>query len=498
MKRNRSLLEFFSPHREERRLRLDSSQVDDEIDDQPSSSGKDEDASSETNLVWTDVGNYIDRKMQLSDVDKLNLLENAFVPDSDFKFPYSTRLSKGVEEKRYLKEDHFKRCPYLTYSVKKEGLFCRYCVIFGPDTVGHNKGQNLGKLTIEPLTNYSRLFGRDGYLDTHTKNVYHQNSVLKAEDFTKRVKNPSLKIDNILDSNKSQQISENRARLIPIVKTIIECGRNGLALRGHRDHGQLVLTEPVERDGNFRSLLRFRHDSGDTAVAMIANAPKNSLYTSPEIQNELITIIGEEMSDQILARIKSGKFFSVIADETTDASRIEQLNVCLRYMHESNIHEDFIKFVSVSDLTGKGLAKTILQELESFGLDTKYLVGQGYDGASAMSGQFNGVQAEIKRNCPNATYVHCSSHCLNLSLSKASNVQKIRNCVGTVSETVTFVNSSAKRLQSFISEVEETSPNSRKKRLVRLCETRWTERHESILRFRELFDEVIHVSFHVN
>ena len=86
----------------------------------------------------------------------------------------------------------------------------------------HNKGQHPRKLTVEPLTNYSRLFSRDGYLDNHAKNVYHQNSVLKAKDFIKRVKNPSHKIDNILDSNKMQQISETRARLVPIVKTIIE------------------------------------------------------------------------------------------------------------------------------------------------------------------------------------------------------------------------------------------------------------------------------------
>lgn len=95
---------------------------------QPCSIGKEENG--QTHLTWTNVSNYIDRKTQLSDLDKLNLLENAFLPDSNFKFSYSTRLSKGVEEKRYLKEDHFKRCPYSTYSVKKEGLF-------GPYSGGH-------------------------------------------------------------------------------------------------------------------------------------------------------------------------------------------------------------------------------------------------------------------------------------------------------------------------------------------------------------------------
>ena len=72
------------------------------------------------------------------------------------------------------------------------------------------------------------------------------------------------------------------------------------------------------------------------------------------------------------------------------------------------------------------------------------MIGQGYDGASAMSGEFKGVQSEIRRECPSASYVHCSSHCLNLSLAKGSIVQAIRNTVGTMSEVITFINASAK------------------------------------------------------
>ena len=210
-------------------------------------------------------------------------------------------------------------------------------------------------------------------------------------------------------------------------------------------------------------------------VSRISEAPKNAVYVSPEIQNELIQILGDQVMEKLIVRIKAAKYFSVIADETTDASRIEQLNICLRYVYEFSIHEDFIAFVSVTDLSGKGLAKTIMDELEKLGIDKKYLVGQGYDGASAMSGQFKGVQTEIKEICPNATYVHCSSHCLNLSISKASNVQAIRNCVGNVSGTITSINSSAKRLSRFIAKIEETIPGSQRKRLLRLFETRWTE-----------------------
>ena len=41
---------------------------------------------------------------------------------------------------------------------------------------------------------------------------------------------------------------------------------------------------------------------------------------------------------------------------------------------------------------------------------------QCYDGASVMSGYNAGVQALIQAQCPQAVYVHCYAHCLNLVL----------------------------------------------------------------------------------
>jgi hypothetical protein len=44
----------------------------------------------------------------------------------------------------------------------------------------------------------------------------------------------------------------------------------------------------------------------------------------------------------------------------------------------------------------KIVAKSIIDFLRNSGLNLNYLVGQGYDGCSAMSGIHNGVQAIIK------------------------------------------------------------------------------------------------------
>ena len=295
------------------------------------------------------------------------------------------------------------------------------------------------------------MFGSQGTINNDTSTDYHRCAIEIAEEFKKRSKDRSKRIENILNTNRAQQIKDNRERLKPIIKLILFCGRNGLALRGHRDYGIFTLDQPTEKYGNLHALLRFRAESGEVAVSeKILTAPKNARYLHYEIQNEIIHILGDQIINVLLKRINDSEYFSVLADETTDISGIEQLNICICYYYNSTICEDFLTFLPVYDLTGKSHAKSILDTLKGYNINLNKMIGQGYDGASAMSGEFKGVQSEIRRECPTALFVHCSSHCLNISLSKGSIVQAIRNTVGTMSEVITFINASAKRLHYFI------------------------------------------------
>ncbi len=89
--------------------------------------------------------------------------------------------------------------------------------------------------------------------------------------------------------------------------------------------------------------------------------------------------------------MKNARFYTVIGDGTTDVSTIEQFTFCLRYVYEDKIHEKFVKFLPDEDRSGKGLAQLILDELNNLGFDPQFLVGQAYNGCSAMSEKFNGT-----------------------------------------------------------------------------------------------------------
>lgn len=106
--------------------------------------------------------------------------------------------------------------------------------------------------------------------------------------------------------------------------------------------------------------------------------------------------------------------FSLLADETTDISEIELFSLCIRYIEKTNsgiiLKEDFLSFVLVNDVTVKGLMCTLLETCQNLKLNLKYLVGQGYDGATAMSGEFQGRATKVMEKYPQVLYVHCASH----------------------------------------------------------------------------------------
>ena len=185
-----------------------------------------------------------------------------------------------------------------------------------------------------------------------------------------------------------------------------------------------------------------------------------------------------------------------MADETTDVSKQEQMSLCIRYIDPDLtyplIREDFLKFVVVSDLSGQGLAKTIIENLQSAGINLDFLIGQGYDGAASMSGHLNGAQAVIRKKYPKAIFVHCSAHSLNLAINDACKITVVRNTVGSVSSVCNFFRGSAQRTDVLKKHVINHFPSSRHTVLLSMCETRWVLRHDAINRFKEMYIPIIH------
>ena len=73
-------------------------------------------------------------------------------------------------------------------------------------------------------------------------------------------------------------------------------------------------------------------------AAHLKESPSNATYLSPDIQNVLITLTGEEILSSISSEVKDISCFAVIADETTDKSIKSQLSIVVGY--SKKIHFD--------------------------------------------------------------------------------------------------------------------------------------------------------------
>lgn len=52
---------------------------------------------------------------------------------------------------------------------------------------------------------------------------------------------------------------------------------------------------------------------------------KENVYTSPDIQNEILEVVGLQIFRMISKEIHSSPFLTIMADETTDISNKEQV-----------------------------------------------------------------------------------------------------------------------------------------------------------------------------
>jgi len=123
-----------------------------------------------------------------------------------------------------------------------------------------------------------------------------------------------------------------------------------------------VLKDEQSNEGNFRAILKYRAKGDEYLKSVLEGPDKRNKYTSPGIQNQIIEACNKLILNKIVDKINKSQCFSILADETTDVSNIEQLSLCVRYVDNNNmLNEDFIQFIAIHSLTGLDLATSILK-----------------------------------------------------------------------------------------------------------------------------------------
>ena len=186
-------------------------------------------------------------------------------------------------------------------------------------------------------------------------------------------------------------------------------------------------------------------------AVVLNNAPRNAKYISPPIQKEILKLFSREVQRHIREEMGTGKF-CIMVDEARDESKKEQMALVVRFVNnEGYIKERFLDIIHVSDTSALTLKQAICAVLADNNLSIRDIRGQGYDGASNMRGEWNGLKALILNECPYAYYVHCMAHQLQLALVAASiEVHEVHNFFQHAILIINVVSASPKHNDEFL------------------------------------------------
>lgn len=107
---------------------------------------------------------------------------------------------------------------------------------------------------------------------------------------------------------------------------------------------------------------------------------------------------------------------------------------CRFVNHKGMVVERFLGLKHVEDTTSNALKKALLEMLGKYDLPIERLRGRGYDRASNMRGEFNGLQKQIRDDNPHAFYIHCFAHQLQLV------IVSVTKCCSSFDDFFNYVN----------------------------------------------------------
>lgn len=318
-------------------------------------------------------------------------------------YPDQSRYCPVSIFKRKLWNDEVVTREWIAYSEKTGRLFCIPCLLF---------------------KNGDSQFGSCGYWDW--KNVFkrteeHENSKLHKTCVYNFLclQNQPGRIDYQIVRQLQEEISYWRNVLKRVVAIVKSLSSRGLAFRGEDERFG------VSNNGNFIMCLELLAQFDPFLAEHIARFGQKGSgttnYLSKTIYEEFIVLMAKKVSNSITEELKKCKYFSMIVDSTPDIAHNDQLALIIRYVQQDGVPiERFLKFLPNVGHKAQDMFDCLTNTFKSLGIDISNCRGQSYDNAANMSGIYNGLQAKIKELCPQAYYIPCSAHSLNLVGSSAA------------------------------------------------------------------------------
>lgn len=267
---------------------------------------------------------------------------------------YPTKTQAGAQ--RAFRAQWFSQYDWLEYSQQADAAFCCACRHF--PAVGLTCDV---AFTSKGFSNWKKAYFTDGGFAVHGKSPAHIKAYVDWQEFKSGHAKPAV-VDLLTDEHR-RQINANRKYLSAVVDVLKFTAIHRLAQRGHDE-----LDDSVNR-GNFLDLLNVIGKYNDVVSHKLESGPGNAKYTSKDIQKEILGIMASMVQGSIAQEVRDSGEFSILADETKDCRKMEQMAIVLRYFRGGSIYESFVGFVQVSYLSAEGLSSKIIAQLQTLMVD---------------------------------------------------------------------------------------------------------------------------------
>lgn len=379
-------------------------------------------------------------------------------------FTVETSVPKSTSQTRHFLPRWTERFEWLSFNDTLQKVFCSVCTesftvlnIKLPTGVTHQRCYD--SFVKDGFSNWNKALDR---FKRHEKTTMHRIAVTS-------VSRKQTNVSHMISKQLAQEKADARICLDKIFGTIRFLAVQGLPLRGNE-----------EKNSSFIQLLRLRSEDQPLLKSWLERSAYR--WLSHDIINEILTLMSIHVQRILLSEIHEQPFYAIMCDETTDASRKEQMSINVRYVDEElSVHETFLGFYDIPATDSETLFNVIIDALTRFDMKLNKCRGQCYDGASNMSGEITGLQTRIRELEARAYYTHCAGHNLSLVAQDAMKlISEIADFLSEMRELITFVRASAKRITIFkdikIQLQDDETVEENVGSLKSFCPTRWTLR----------------------
>ena len=255
--------------------------------------------------------------------------------------PHKIKFPSHIIARQYrsFNPSRYNKYIWLEYSEYEDAVYCFYCRHFSIE-------RKKPTFVTNGMWNWKRRYGtnpKSNKLFQHHTSFQHAESVATHTHY---LDIKSGKLQSVTEHHDPEHMRLIKGYPMHYLCTVAEVLLTAQQKIAQRKTGRSFRVKKIMREsltfgqscGNFLAILSAvaRHDP--VIAERIQYGPANQKYTHHTIQNALLDIMKDMTLEQIREELGKAVYFTVLADESKDTSKKEQVFGTVRYCLNNRIH----------------------------------------------------------------------------------------------------------------------------------------------------------------